>query len=103
MQTANNINKSCPMVVDSETLLDNIVVLPGNIFQYNYTLINMEKEMIDIQDMRSYIEPILLNNIKTNPELSIFRKNRITFSYYYKDKNGSFLTKILITPGKYEN
>jgi hypothetical protein len=102
-QTANNINKSCPMIVDSETQLDNIVVMPDNVFQYNYTLVNMEKETIDIEDIKNYVEPILINGIKTMPELKMFRDNNVTMAYYYKDKNGLFLTRIEISPEKYKN
>lgn len=102
-ETANNLNKSCPMIVDSETQLDNVVVMPGNVFQYNYTLVNMQRETIDIEGMRNYIKPILINNIKTSPELKIYRDNKVTLAYYYKDRDGVYLTKIEITPDKYEN
>lgn len=101
-QTANNLNKSCPMVIDSETRLDNIVVMPNNVFQYNYTLVNIEKKTIDIEDMRNYIEPILINGIKTMPDLKMFRENKVTLAYYYKDKDGFFITRIEITPDKYK-
>jgi hypothetical protein len=39
MAAANELNKSCLMMVDQDTRLDNAVALPENVFQYNYTLI----------------------------------------------------------------
>ena len=43
MKTASEINKSCPIMVDAETRLDNTVALPNKTIQYNYTLVNIEK------------------------------------------------------------
>ena len=101
MKAASEINKSCPMMVDKETRLDNAVALPENIFQYNYTLVNMEKATTDISQIENYLRPILINSVKTNPDMKINRDNKTTMGYYYKDKNGEFLFKILITPDLY--
>jgi len=103
LEAADEINKSCPMMVDKETRLDNAAALPDNVFQYNYTLINANKSDIDIEDFTNYMEPIIVNNVKTNPDLKIYRENKVTMSYYYKDKNSLFLTKIVVTPDKYSN
>jgi hypothetical protein len=101
MKAASEINKSCPMMVDQETRLDNTVALPENIFQYNYTLVNMEKAATDIGEMENNLRPILINGVKTNPDMKINRDNKTTMGYYYKDKNGEFLFKILVTPDLY--
>ncbi|MCX6239793.1 MAG: hypothetical protein NTY07_19985 [Bacteroidia bacterium] len=102
MQAASELNKTCPMMVDKETQLDNSVALPEKTFQYNYTLVNMVKDSIDIQSFKNYIEPIVTNNMKTNPDMKFYRDNKITMSYYYKDKNGVFVIKIAVTPDKYQ-
>jgi hypothetical protein len=101
MKAASEINKSCPMMVDQETRLDNSVALPDNIFQYNYTLVNMEKATTDISYLENYLRPTLINTVKTNPDMKINRDNKTTMGYYYKDKNGEFLFKILVTPDLY--
>jgi len=101
MKAASEINKSCPIMVDQETRLDNTVALPENIFQYNYTLVNMEKATADISQLETYLKPILINGVKTNPDMKVNRDNKTTMGYYYKDKNGEFLFKILVTPDTY--
>ena len=101
MQAASELNKSCPVMVDQETRLDNAVALPDNIFQYNYTLINLEKDSIDLQIFEGYMKPMILNNVKTNPDLQAYRDNKVTMAYNYKDKNGVFITKISITADQY--
>ncbi len=101
-EIANEMNKSTPMVIDKETQLDNVAALPENVFQYNYTLVNTEKSSIDADKMEKSIQPMILNTIKTNPEMKIYRDNKTTMAYSYKDKNGEFVLKILIGPDQYE-
>ncbi|MPT35154.1 MAG: hypothetical protein E2604_08695 [Flavobacterium sp.] len=100
---SHEINKQCPIPVDRETRLDNSMVLPNKVFQYNYTLINLNKEQVDIDQAQKVIEPNLISNIKTNPDMSYFRDNKVQIIYSYRDKTGVFLFKIRITPEMYTN
>lgn len=101
MQAASELNKTCPIMVDEYTRLDNAVALPDNIFQYNYTLVNITKEEVNLDTVKKYIEPGIINNVKTNPDLKIYRDKKTTMSYYYKDKNGEFVHKFSVTPDQY--
>ena len=102
MQIASELNKSCPMMVDAETQLDNAVALPENTFQYNYTLVNLERETVEISELENYLQPIILNNIKTNPDLKTFRDNDVIMAYNYKDRNGEHLFKLSFKPENYK-
>jgi hypothetical protein len=99
---ANQINKNCPIMIDVNTRFDNATVLPGNVFQYNYTLVNMDKANINIDDLKNYMEPKVTNWVKTSPEMKALRDIKITFNYYYKDKAGVYLLTISVTPDKYQ-
>ena len=103
MQAASEINKSCPFMVDSDTRLDNTMAMPDNVFQYNYTLVNMEKATTDVEQLEEYLRPTIVNTVRTNPDMKINRDHKTTMSYAYKDKNGEFLFKILVTPDLYLN
>ena len=70
------------MVIDQETRLDNAVVIAENEFQYNYTLFNKRKEELDVQSLETLIRPTLLNQIRTNPDLQVFRNFGTTMSYH---------------------
>lgn len=94
MKVASEINKSCPIMLDAETRLDNTVAMPKNIFQYNYTLVNIESSTAQPEEMKSYIEPILINGIKTNPQMKALRDLKTTFNYFYKDQAGIFLFQV---------
>lgn len=85
---ASEINKKCPMTIDAETRLDTTVALPGNKFQYMYTLVNFKKDQIDVDTLKKTMRPSILNTIKTNPDLKTFRDNNVTMIYNYRDKNG---------------
>ncbi len=101
MQAASELNKSCPIMVDQDTRLDNALALPENIFQYNYTLVNLDKSEVNIDTVKKYVEPGLINNVKTNPDLKTYRDNKVTMAYNYRDKNGVFILKINVTPDQY--
>jgi hypothetical protein len=100
---ASEINKSCPMMIDKETQFDNAVAMPDNVFQYNYTLVNIVKGTVDTVAIRNYIMPLATNNAKTNPEMKYQRDNKITLKYYYMDKNGDYLFSFAVTPKQYAN
>ena len=102
MQIASELNKTCPIMVDAETRLDNTIALPDNIFQYNYTLVNIDKASTDTADMKNYLIPTVTNFVKTNPQMKIQRDHKTTINYYYKDKSGQYLFIVSVTPDKYE-
>jgi hypothetical protein len=100
-ETANQVNKSCPVIIDKETRLDGVLALPDHIFQYNYTLVNKGKSEVNADTLKAYLEPRIVNNTKTNPDLKGFRDNKTTLVYNYSDKNGVFIFKITVTPDLY--
>lgn len=99
---ANEVNKTCPIQVDDATRLDNATVYPNNVYQYNYTLFNLNRTDINSEMATKSIEPKIIASIKKDPEFQIFRKAQTTINYNYKDRNGQFVFKIVITPDKYK-
>jgi hypothetical protein len=99
---AQGINKQCPMMIDQTTRLDNVMALPNTTFQYNYTLLNVEAGAADTESMKQYITPRIINNIKSNPDLAPQRQHKVTMSYLYKDKGGTSLFRVVVTPDMYQ-
>lgn len=102
MEVASELNKTCPFMVDSETRLDNALALPNNVFQYNYTLVNISKESVNIEEARNSLEPSIVNVVKTNPDMKYFRDHKTTINYSYKDKTGVFILTITVKPEQYQ-
>ena len=103
MEAANEINKTVPIMVDSVTRFDNAVALTNNKMQYNYTLIFADKESTDTTILKNHMEPSIINFIKTDPKSQLFRDNKTTLLFNYRDKNGSYLFNIAISADKYND
>lgn len=101
-KAAKDLNKTCPIMVDQYSRLDSTLALPGHVFQYNFTLVNLEKSEVNLDTVKKYIEPGIINNIKTNPEMKKLRDNKVAFNYYYRDKKGVFVLNIAVTPDQYQ-
>ena len=100
---ASEINESCPMMVDAETQMDNTVALPEKTIQYNYTLIKIDKDEIDIDIVRETLRPSILNIIRTDPGMKTLTDIDVTFIYNYRDKNSEHILKFTFTPDEYNN
>jgi hypothetical protein len=100
-QAASEASKSCPMNIDKDTRLDNVAALPDSKFQYSYTLVNYVKDSINVDEFQKALQPSILNQVKTNPDLKVFRDNKVTMVYSYSDKNKVFVTSVSITPDMY--
>jgi hypothetical protein len=98
---ANEINKTCPIVVDEDTRLDNVMALPGKTVQYNLTILAEVTDEIDTAAFKEIMLPTQLNMIKTNPGMKTFRDNDVTLVYSYSDNKGNYLLREVITPEMY--
>jgi hypothetical protein len=101
MKMATELNRNCPVMLDRETRLDNTMGGPGKYFTSNYTLINQEAAELNIVEMKQKMTPDKINYVKTSEDMQIFRKEKVTLKYNYKDKFGVFLFSITINPGDY--
>ncbi len=99
---ANEYNKTCPVTIDEFTTLKNVVALPNKTVQYNYSLIGISKAEVKLDTVQKYLFPSVLQNVKTNPGMKLFRDNKVTLNYYYSDKNGEFVTEYVVTPKMYQ-
>ena len=102
MHIASEMNKNCPIMIDSETRLDNAIAGDGKTIYYSYTLVNYDKNDIDVDRFESIMKPQILNVIKTNPEMKSLRNNDVTFVYNYKDKSSIHITSIKYSPKDYK-
>ena len=75
--------------------------MPHNTIQYDFTLVNVQKESIDIDALQKSVETEILASSKTNPSLEAFRDNGSTVIYSYKDTNEKELFVITLTPEMY--
>lgn len=103
VKAANKLNKTCPLMVDSITRLDNAVAVPypSNIFQYNYTLLKVPQENVSYEEIKAGLEPVIVNYVRTSPDMKHMRDHNVTVKYAYKDVEGVHLFTIEVKPEQY--
>jgi|SRR5664279_3161270 len=95
------MNKTCPTMVDPETRLDKVLAFADNNLQFNYTLVHMIKDSLPIPRLKSYMEPVIFNKIKSTGSLRKLLNKKLTWIYSYNDKNGDFIFKVTYTPDQF--
>jgi len=96
-----NYNKACPMMISEDICMESVNALPENTVQYDFTLVRVQKENIDVNALKKSVEKEILSSSKTNPSLEAFRNNSSTVVYIYRDKNQKSLFKVVLTPEMY--
>lgn len=101
IKISDELNKKCPVMVDSETQLDNSKVF-DNTLQYNYTLINVAKNdtTFDSAGAKKFIQKNAQGNLDNRPEMKVYRDKKIALKYNYRDKNGKKLFDFIINSKK---
>lgn len=100
-QTVADLNKKCPQMIDSETRLDNIVVMEPNKLIYNYSLIHLLAANVDTTQFKLALWPGILSTIKISPEMKKLRDNSTLIEYAYFDTNKNHIYTFKITPKDY--
>jgi hypothetical protein len=107
-EIAEGTNKNLPTMIDSGSRLDSVNIEKGRTFQYNVTLISVDKSEIkrgnNVTFANNQKALILerLENLKKEFNFKFFIENDVTFSYSYYDKNGEFILKLLVPPNEYK-
>jgi len=99
--TSAEVNKTCPVMQDAETRRESTEALPDKVFQYNYTLLQIYRDSIDVEMLYVSFLAAMVENARENPDLELFRKNKVTFSYHFNDRVGNFVTRIKVKPEDY--
>lgn len=95
-------NEQCPIVINEFMRVDSFSVPESKVFMQHVTAIGLVKEEANIDTIKKYIEPGLLQNVRTNSQLKSAREGKITFIYSFRDMNGEIFYECTITPDMYK-
>jgi len=95
-------NKNCPLDIQEGIRLDSVNLPQKELVQYNLTLLNVEKQVAEVDVIQKEIEKSLVSTAKANPGLQVFRDNDFTLVYHYTDKKKAFLFDVKILPDQYK-
>jgi hypothetical protein len=101
MSISKEINRHCPMMIDRETRLDTTMALPESTLMYIYTLVNMDREEMDIEKIKKSSYGMIRKYLKSNSSTRIMNEKGVTLRYSYKDKHGFFLFSHEFAPEDY--
>jgi hypothetical protein len=96
-----NVNKMCPVMIDTETRLNKVTVSADKTVQFDFVLVNISATQMDVELLKSRIEPSLINEVKTNAQMKAFRDNQAILQYDFSDKKGTFLFSTVVKPEDY--
>jgi hypothetical protein len=99
-KVSTDINKKCPIQVDSILKLENTIALPIATFRYNYTL-KYDTVKYDIHEFEKSLRITTLNMAKTNPDWKMFKDLFTTLEYNFNDTSGHFLFRLVLKPHEY--
>jgi hypothetical protein len=88
---AKEINKKCPMPTDENTRMDSATVFNEYMITYHYTVHRVSNKDVDVAKFKTNMQTTMNEKYKTDPQLAVYRDNKIAVAYDYKDKNGGFL------------
>lgn len=98
VQTSKNLNARLPLNVDSETRWDTTVPGPGKCLTYCYTFVNASKGQINPDEVAAKAKAKLLLAYRTSPDMKLFRDNRVTVRFTFKDKLGETVASVEASP-----
>lgn len=97
IKIAEEVNKTLPITLDSETRLDSTFGL-NKTFTYNYTLTNYAYEDINIEQFKHNMETKLRNNYCTAEVMKQFLDKGVSVSFAYLGKEGKEILKLSYKP-----
>lgn len=98
---AESVNKRCPMVIDSFTTLNNCAAFSDYRLHFNYQFNSMYKEEVDTIALFLNSREQMINRIKTDPALGVFKKNDLSLTASFYDKTGNYICGVAVSPKDY--
>ncbi|MDR0422309.1 MAG: hypothetical protein LBH72_04775 [Proteiniphilum sp.] len=100
-EMASGLNESAPVQLDRYTRFEEASVMPGNIFRYRYTVLNVSNPDSLVESGLRSMKSNMGKAFSSNPDLRIFRENNVTVEYVYCNADGQIIRSLQITPGDY--
>lgn len=100
-EMAANLNTSTPVMLDPYTRFDGASVTSDNVFQYTYSILNTQNATQMVDDAIKSMLPEMRKMFSENNDLRIFKENKVTIEYIYKDAAGTVIRSEKVTPEDY--
>jgi hypothetical protein len=95
IEIAKNQNAKCPVMVNTTTRLDSVVVVNDTLIEQEYTLPDADIATFNADDFYKKMYTTLNQKYKTDAEFAYYRENKINIGFHYSDKNQHGLGYVL--------
>ena len=72
-----------------------------NVVQYNYILEQIDKDDPRVKSVSQVLKAALIEDLKKNDGMSVFRENKVDLIYVYKDTDNNEVFKVRLNHGEY--
>lgn len=94
-------NRSTPVALEAHTRFDSVGVTPDNVFQYYYTITNIDNPQELIASYKNEMLEKMDKMYATDRSLQFFVENGVTMEYIYRDTMQNVVDVIIIETDKY--
>ena len=101
-EMAASLNKLTPVVIDPHTRFDSVAVTKDVVFQYYYTIVDIDNPKELLRAQKNGIIENMENAFATDKTLRVFKENKVTIEYIYRDTTKRVVDIITITPDLYK-
>ena len=102
IDASNQMNATCPLVIDEATRLDSTAAGPGKRFTYLYTITSDDLESIIDPTFLADMRLNLTNSIRTSSDMKYMREQEVTLVYIYRNEDGEELARLEFGPEDYK-
>lgn len=98
---AAELNQSTPVALEVHTRFDSVGVTPDNVFQYYYTITNIDNPSELLRNQKVEMMKSMDEMYVTDRSLQFFIQNEVTMEYIYRDTAMNVIDVITIETDKY--
>lgn len=101
IKRATELNASTPVALDAHTRFDSVGVTADNVFQYFYTITNIDNPHQLIASQKDEMMDTMDKMYTNDKSLQFFANNKVTMEYIYRDTDRNVIDIITIETEKY--
>ncbi len=95
IENSKKINRSLPIMVDSETRLDTTLAV-GMQMHFKYTMVNLTSDLVDAKSFQKQMEAIVIKSQQADKNAMLMLRAGLVCFYNVFDKNGVLITQMRI-------
>ena len=102
VEVSDILNQQLPMNIDPTVRWDSTSAGPGELMNYNYTLVGYSAEQIDESQFTANFRPVANDILCNEPSSQVFRDNDVALNINVYDNSQSIVSRVKMSPSECE-